>query len=128
MFFAPSLVSRRVDSFSPSFRVADQSVQRFLRDAYTNADKNYEFAQDDTSWTLSLDVPGLSREDISVDIEVDVVRIKSKDEAKRKVRASYRLPQEIDASASEARVENGVLTIKLAKKAPVNNVTQLTVN
>ena len=37
-------------------------------------------------------------------------------------------PQDIDVAASQAKLENGVLTLKLAKLVPVNNVSQLAIN
>ncbi|WP_237288527.1 Hsp20 family protein [Variovorax sp. PAMC 28711] len=77
---------------------------------------------------LSLDVPGLSREDLTIGIEGAVVRIESKADAKRAVRAAYEFPLAIDTSVSEARLENGVLTLKLGKLLPVSNVTQLPIN
>jgi HSP20 family protein len=38
------------------------------------------------------------------------------------------LPQDIDASSSVAKLENGVLTLTLAKKQPVDTTTRLTIN
>ena len=124
MFFAPTVRTAR---FVP--RAHDRSFERFVNDALlANAQRPVGIEQDETSWTLSLDVPGLSRDDLSIGIEGAVVRIESKAEAKRKVKAAYELPQAIDASASEAKLEHGVLTLKLAKLAPVSNVSQLTIN
>jgi len=125
MFFAPTVRTR---SYSP--RAFDRSFERFFNDAfaYAPAARSLKLEQDDKSWTLSLDVPGLSREDLSIGIEGAVVRIESKAEAKRQYKASYELPLEIDAATSEAKLENGVLTLKLGKKVPVSNVAQLAIN
>ncbi|MBS0343918.1 MAG: Hsp20/alpha crystallin family protein [Proteobacteria bacterium] len=125
MFFAPTVRAR---SYSP--RAFDRSFERFFNDAFAAApaQRGLQFEQDDKSWTLSLDVPGLSREDLSIGIEGAVVRIESQAQAKRQFKAAYELPLEVDASASEAKLENGVLTLKLAKKVPVSNVAQLTIN
>ncbi len=84
--------------------------------------------QDDKSWTLSLDVPGFAREDLAISIEGAVLRIESKAEAKRQFKAAYELPQDIDVAASEAKLENGVLTLKLGKLVPVSQATQLQIN
>jgi HSP20 family protein len=84
--------------------------------------------QDDKSWTLSLDVPGLSREDLSISIEGAVVRIDSKAEAKRQFKAAYELPQDIDVAASSAKLENGVLTLKLGKLVQASQASQLQIN
>jgi HSP20 family molecular chaperone IbpA len=37
------------------------------------------------------------------------------------------LPQDIDTALSEAKLENGVLNLKLAKKVPVSNATELSI-
>ena len=122
MFFAPAVRTR---AFAP--RAFDRSFERFFNDAFAHA-PSLQVEQDDKSWTLSLDVPGLSREDLTISIEDAVVRIESKADAKRQVKASYSLPLEIDVAASQAKLENGVLTLKLGKKLPVSNVSHLAIN
>jgi HSP20 family molecular chaperone IbpA len=103
-------------------------VERFFNEAFTGAQRSLNVEQDEKTWTLTLDVPGLAREDLTIGIEGAVVRIESKTEAKRQIKAAYELPQEIDAAASEAKLENGVLTLKLGKRVPVSNVAQLAIN
>lgn len=124
MLFAPAVRTAR---FAP--RAFDRSFERFVNDAFVSGpQRSLSVAQDDKSWTLSLDVPGLAREELSIGIEGAVVRIESKAEAKRPLKAAYELPQEIDVAHSEAKLENGVLTLKLAKLAPVSRVQPLAVN
>ena len=123
MFFAPTV---RATRFVP--RSFDRNFERFVSDAFFTPARAPQVEQDDTCWTLSLDVPGLAREDLSIGIEGAVVRIESKAEAKRQVKAVYELPQPIDAAASHATLENGVLTLTLGKPKTVNNVTQIAIN
>jgi HSP20 family protein len=124
MFFAPAVRTAR---FAP--RSFDRSFERFVNDAFlSGAQRSLNIEQDDKSWTLILDVPGLSRDDLTIGIEGAVVRIESKAEAKRQFRAAYELPQDIDVAASEAKMENGVLTLKLAKLIPVSQVQQLAIH
>lgn len=123
MFFAPALGTTR---YVP--RAFDRSLERFVNDAFAGAHRSLHIEQDDKSWTLRLDVPGLSREELTVGIEAAVVRIESKADAKRQLKAAYELPQDIDAATSQARLENGVLTLQLGKLLPVNNATQLSIN
>ena len=123
MFFAPAIRTAR---FAP--RSFDRSVERFFNEAFTGAQRSLNVEQDEKTWTLTLDVPGLAREDLTIGIEGAVVRIESKTEAKRQIKAAYELPQEIDAAASEAKLENGVLTLKLGKRVPASNVAQLAIN
>ena len=129
MFFTPVVRHRAA---SPVLRSFDRSFERFVNEALINgihhgAKPDVELTQDDKAWTLTLDVPGLAREELSIDIEGSVVRIASKAEAKRQFKAAYELPQDIDAAASAAKLENGVLTLTLAKKVPVSKVTQVSI-
>ncbi|WP_345536294.1 Hsp20/alpha crystallin family protein [Variovorax defluvii] len=119
MFFAPALRSPRT---------FDRSFECFVNDAFFTARRSLNVEQDDKSWTVTLDVPGFAREDLTIGIEGAVVRIESKADTKRQFKAAYELPQDIDVAASEARLENGVLTLKLGKLVPVSNVAQLTIN
>ena len=121
MFYSPSLVRRA--AFNHAFNQA-------LNGAATSATgkPGFELAQDDTSYTFSFDVPGIAKEQLTIGIEGNVVRLESVADAKRQYKAAYELPQDIDVSASEAKLENGVLTLKLAKLVPVNKVTQLPIH
>ena len=125
MFFAP--VVRTRDS-APAFRSFDRSFERFVNDAFfSNAARGFQVQQDDKAWTVSLDLPGLTKEDLEINIEGTVVRIDTRKEARRQFKAAYELPQEIDVDATTAKLENGVLTLVLAKKVPVSNARQIEV-
>lgn len=127
MFFAPVI---RHTSYRPALRSLDRSFERFFNDiAYVrqSGTPGYSLSQDEQSWTLSVDLPGVAKDQLNIGIEGAVVRIESTEAAARKVKAAYELPQDIDAAASSAALENGVLTLKLAKKLPVSNVTTLTI-
>ena len=125
MFFAPVVRTR---AHSPAFRSFDRSFERFVNDAFfSNAARGVDVAQDDKAWTVTLDLPGVAKEDLSVNIEGTIVRIDTRAEAKRQFKAAYELPQDIDAQASAAKLENGVLTLTLAKKQPVSNARQIEV-
>ena len=107
---------------------AGQSLERFMGEALrTSRNQTATFTQDETSFSLSFDVPGIAKDQIAIAIEGAVVRINSKEGAPRNYRAAYELPQEIDPALSEAKLENGVLTVKLAKLAPVDKATELAI-
>lgn len=125
MFFAPAIRTR---SYAPALRAFDRSFERFVADALGERSARAGTAQqDDGTWTITLDVPGVTREQLVIGIDANVVSISTVADAPRQYKAAYELPQDIDAAASEARLENGVLTLKLAKKAPVSTAVQLTV-
>ena len=125
MFFAataPSLARRNV--YTPSGR----SLERFLSEAQ-QAGRNpaAQVEQDESSVTLTFDFPGVTREQLSIGVEGNVVRIQTKEGATRQYKAAYELATDIDAGTSEAKLENGVLTLKLAKVVPVSKVTELAI-
>ena len=111
---------------APSSRSYDRSFERFVSDAFsTSRPANFSVEQTDAAWTVSFDLPGVSREDLSINIEGAVIRIETKAEAKRQFKAAYELPTDIDADTSEAKLENGVLALTLVKKVPVSNARSL---
>ena len=126
MFFAPVVRTRAT---APAFRSFDRSFERFVNDAFfgNGLGHGFQLEQDDKAWTVTLDLPGVAREDLSINIEGAVVRIETRAEARRQFKAAYELPQDIDVDATSAKLENGVLTLALAKKQPVSNARQIEV-
>ena len=106
-----------------------RTLERFMDDALrASANKSCAYTQDETGFTLSLDMPGIAKDQLAISVEGTVVRVSSKEGAARRYNAAYELPQDIDTAQSEAKLENGVLTLKLAKKVPVSNATELVVH
>ena len=118
MFFAPVLRTRAA---APSYRSFDRSFERFF------SSLGFDVKEDEKSWTLSLDLPGVTREDLAISIEGAIVTLETKAEAKRQYKAAYELPEEIDTDATSAKLENGVLTLVLAKKVPVSKARSIEV-
>lgn len=107
---------------------AGRTLERFMDEALrTSANKAVTYTQDETSFTLTLDMPGIAKDQLSIAIEGAVVRISSKEGAPRRYNAAYELPLEIDTATSEAKLEHGVLTLKLVKKVPVSNAAELAI-
>lgn len=117
MFFVPAT---RRSYFAPSF------FDRFFEEAAGSQAEKSEAG--DKVIELSFDLPGIAREQLSIGIEGKVVRIETLPGAKRQYKAAYELMQEIDAASSEAKLENGVLTLKLAKVQPQDRSVKLTIN
>lgn len=130
MFFATTApAALRRQAVNAAFNPAGRSLERFLDEALVaNRQKAAAIEQDETSFTLSFDVPGVTREQLSIGIEGSVVRIESKEDAPRQYKSAYELPQDIDVTSSQAKLENGVLTLKLVKVVPVSKVSELVIN
>ena len=128
MFFATAPAAFQASVRRPAYAGSGRAVERFLSDALLSARQSgTAYTQDDTSFTLSLDMPGISKEHLRIAIDGAVVRVQSKDDAPRQYRTTYELPQDIDSALSEAKLENGVLTLKLVKKVPVDTSAELTI-
>ncbi len=119
MFFASNPILSQAD------RVTHQA-QRFIEDAIFSARQRWtNITESDNNFTLTLDMPGVAKDHLDITIEGPVVRIASKEHAPRRYRATYELPQNIDAADTTAKMENGVLTVVLAKLAPVDKSVKI---
>ena len=116
-----------------------------------------DVTESDTAYTVAFDVPGVTRDQLKVTVEgrrvsietvepakVEAVEASTEDAAKDapvvaaprvlyRERSSARyartvaLPAEVDQTASQAKFENGVLTLTLAKKVKTG-ATQLSIS
>lgn len=147
MFVVP--VSRRA-SISPAFarsldRLVDDALQGFFDSPLADAPTKTRVPALDvtdagTAYTVKLDLPGVNKDDVTVDIEGRRVTVQatvaSVDERKEGERLLYRervqscfarsftLPQEVQQADAVAKLEAGVLTLTLPKRA----AARLTVN
>ena len=87
----------------------------------------------DGAYVVNAEIPGVAKDEIQVSIEgnqvtigAEVKRETEKEEGERVLHSeryfgsayrSFTLPSELDEAASTAKYENGVLELKLAKKA-----------
>ncbi len=111
---------------------AGRSLERFLVEAQQRPKPQQQPSclaeQDDTSFTLKFDVPGVPKDQLTIGIEDSTVRVNSREGAPRNYQFALELPQDIDLSTSEATLADGVLTLKLGKLLPVSRVSELTIN
>ncbi len=90
----------------------------------------------DDKYRIELATPGFNKEDIEINIEDNLLTIKSKEEKSKEVSndnytmkefstcrfsRSFTLPETIDRDKISARYENGILYLDLAKKVEVQN-------
>jgi HSP20 family molecular chaperone IbpA len=109
-------------AYGPALR----SLDRFLEDALNVARTGgAQFKDEGAHWLLSIDVPGVSREQLSITIDGPTVKVETVEGAPRQYRKSYEFPQDVDAAASSAKLDHGVLTLTLAKPVPASKATTL---
>ena len=130
-------------SFSRVFdRLFDDSFDRhFSGSGDASRTPALDVSETDTHYIVALDVPGVGRDQLKVSVEGRRVSVETaasaqsdnaeaSADAKSAPRVLYRerssvryartvsLPAEVDQTASQAKFENGVLTLTLAKKVP----------
>lgn len=129
MIFAPMI---RRAAYAQSPRSADLALQRFLMGTMAEPTATQSagctVTQDEKTTTLQLDVPGLAREQLQISIEGNTVRLQSVEGAPRQVQRAWELADEVDATASSAKLEHGVLTLTLARLEPVSKATTLAIH
>jgi HSP20 family protein len=147
MFVVP--VSRTARGFDRFF---DDALDRLFTDSAPRANASgtaaaarapaLDVVESDTAYTVLIDMPGLTREDIKVKIEdrrVTVTgqaaeatapregdRVVWRERQALSYARTFTLAADIDQGDSQARYENGVLTLTLAKRRA--NASQLTIN
>lgn len=128
MIFTPLMTRRATSAPRPS----DVALQRFLLGTLASPaaarPADYTVTQDDKATTLQLDVPGLAREQLQITLEGKRVVLKNIEGAPRQVHRAWELQDDIDTATSTARLENGVLTLTLAKLAPAAKAVELVVH
>ncbi|MEO1515907.1 MAG: Hsp20/alpha crystallin family protein [Bacteroidota bacterium] len=90
----------------------------------------FNLIETDNGFRLELAVPGLSKEDIQINIDKDILKVSAKKEYKEaegekvlrrgfgayEFDKTFHLPKTVDTDQINASFENGVLSIGLAKK------------
>jgi HSP20 family protein len=136
MFLVP--VSRSASGLARSFdRLFDDSFDRFFgaaNGAGALRSPSLDVAETERGYKVSIDLPGVAKEDVKITVEGRQVHVRKEGERTiHRERSSssfarvFTLPEELDEDNSQAKLENGVLTLTLAKKR-VAAARQLTIN
>lgn len=99
-------------------------------DKKTGAELRADVRENATAYIVQFDVPGVAKEDITVDVDEKSVRVEAtfkretiegdaavlSERSNGAVSRAFRLSQAVDAELASARHEHGVLTLTLPKK------------
>lgn len=145
MFLVPfPSATRSASEFARSIdRLFDDNLERFGGAEVAQRSPALDVAETESSYAVSLDLPGVAKENIKIAIDgrrvnvsaqtqheeskKDGARVIYRERSSASFSRSFTLPEEIDQEASQAKLDNGVLALTLAKKRAAV-AKQLTVN
>jgi len=146
MFLIP--INRSASGWVRSLdRLFDESFDRHFSGATAAAARtrspSLDVAETGQAYTVTLELPGVAKDDVKVSIEGRRVSVEAKSPKsgerkdgdrvllRERAASSYArslvLPAELDDARSNARLEHGVLTLELAKRQ-ATPATKITVN
>ena len=98
-----------------NIRSLDRLMNDMLTDCYSTRYAHYgSFEETDDSYTLHAQVPGVSKEDLRIEFEEDVLSIKGENK-KYKYFKEYLVPDGADTSSFSAKLNNGILSVEVSK-------------
>lgn len=126
--------NRRITLMRPS-QVFDSFMDEFFNTpsmSWSSSSVQSDMYEDSEFVYVNIKAPGFKKEDIEINIEGDMLTVsgsikESKEESEKKknyymkeirneeFRRSYALPTKVEHSAAEAKVEDGMIKIKLPK-------------
>ena len=75
----------------------------------------YDVTRTENGYEVEIPVPGFRPEDVEVTYQDDVVSINAKSD-RRSFSRSFTVPEDVDPEQIEARVNNGMLVLSLARR------------
>lgn len=115
--YSPSRVLGNLDE------LLSQTLRSFGPIAATRAPGAYRYEEKD-SYRLRLELPGFTREEVSLSLEKDQLTVTAQTEREEAFREqferTYTLPEDVDPEEISAKLENGILDLTFKKLAPSN--------
>lgn len=87
--------------------------------SHTSTKTRYDVTTDEDGLTLTVDLPGVKKEDVKIESADKLVTIKSK-RGTEVSSMSYRISKDYDIDSADANLEHGVLTLKFCKTKTSN--------
>lgn len=122
-----SILARHIDGLYPDYMYPEKDETLSIPVELVEQEKNY---------IVLAEIPGVKKEDLNIDVDKYSLTISAKkeqhtsekDDYYRRTEFSYGefsrsicFPEEVNTNEIEAKLENGVLKIELAKKEPEKN-------
>ena len=138
-------VSRSFSTRPGTWRALDRLLDDSFFSSPSEASRSpaLDVSETEAAYVVTVDLPGVSKDQVKVSVEgrrvtleaqaqveaekKDGDRVIYRERSATRFSRSFTLPAAVDQAASQAKLDNGVLTLTLAKKAPVG-AAQIAVN
>ena len=100
------------------------TIQREARKIHSPSVKKHEgtmsYEERDEDIVFTIDMPGVAKKDIDINVEDHSITVKAENGGKRKYNYSRKFKPTVDIDSAKATFRNGVLDITLTKTEPVS--------
>lgn len=115
-YTTPSTASRGLFSDSLSQLILDTFPEYADLKSEIGGEKTGEKIDSDAKSEVTLELPGYSQSEISVEITHEhILSVTAQNEKRGKVSRAFYLSEDVDEAAVTAKLENGILTVSLPK-------------
>jgi len=111
------LVPSLINSFSHLLNQASEGFEE-----YTKKSPDYELYATASGWTLRLDAPGLTKNDIHLHVEDSALHVVAEHDF-FPVNKTFSIGEDVDVENIQASLKNGVLELTLPKTNPKKTIT-----
>ncbi|EPZ32380.1 Alpha crystallin/Hsp20 domain-containing protein [Rozella allomycis CSF55] len=109
---------------------SNKQVSKPFKSTHIKPQLALDISELDNAYVIQADLPGIAKEDISVNLEDNVLTVETERRDQRdenngtihlterfygKMKRSVRLPAQVDPEKTEATLDNGVLKLRVAK-------------
>jgi HSP20 family protein len=128
-------VNRRPSFATPVFdnlfnELINGSFSQPKRNSFAKNRPNVNVVENNDNFRIEMAVPGLTKKDININVEKDILTISAEKEVKQKegekytrkefsydnFKRTFQLPESVDATNIKAAFKNGILEVTIAKK------------
>jgi len=92
----------------------------------------YYVSVDEKQWTIEMPLPGISKDNLKIDVEDNMLTVQAtpsvKSKATKSVKKSWYVDENVDVTSIVAKLDNGLLTVTLPKIKPTKKSVAVTIS
>ena len=77
---------------------------------------NWHVITTDSGWNIEVELPGLTKEDLNIEIDSDMLKIEELDEENKFSALKFKIPKDSIKDNISAKMENGILNVSIPKE------------